>query len=150
MFTARRTWLLVLFCFALCVTKEHQLLAAEIKDSARLEALMPNVSSFSRGRRVEISAAIRLVSLPEEPIEATALLTVNGQSHKPYYTIVTPGEIDAKVKYSWFIVPAGNSVTVRFRLIVIGNISKEGYEAADVTRDYRVKGSLHRPKCTCK
>jgi hypothetical protein len=147
--TARQTWLVVFCSFAIGIATEHPALA-DIKDIAHFQTLMPHTSSLVRGQRVKISARVEIVSYPEESIESTALLTVNGQSFKPFYTILTPGEIKGTEEFTWFVVATGNSLTVRFRLILIGNKSKEGYEVVDVTRDYQVKSPRHRPKRFCK
>jgi hypothetical protein len=141
------------FCgFAISIATEH-LALAEIKDIAHLDILMPNASTLIRGRGVRIAAKISMVSYPEEPIESTALLTVNGQSFRPFYTIITPGEITLSQEFAWFSVARGNNMAIRFRLILIGNISRNGYEAVDVTRDYKVENPPHRRRkriCRCK
>jgi hypothetical protein len=137
------------FCgFAISMAAEH-LARAEIRDIAHLDILMPNTSTLIRGRVVRITAKINTVSYPEESIESTALLTVNGQSFKPFYTIVTPGEIKLSQEFTWFVVARGNNMTVRFRLIIVGNTTKNGYEPVDVTRDYKVDNPRPRRKRSC-
>jgi hypothetical protein len=147
-----RAWLTAFCCLVLNLATERPAFA-DIKDVAHFKALMPNAPSLIRGRSVKISATIEMVSYPEESVESTALLTVDGQSFKPFYTIITPGEIKANETFTWFTVATGKSMTVRFRFILIGNTSKAGYEVVDITRDYQVKGPSHRPtrsKCICE
>ena len=150
---ARQVLLLVFCSLGLNFAALNSALA-EVKDSAHFQMLTPNSPSLIRGRAVKISAKVEFVSSPDESVEATALLTVNGQSFKPFYTIVTSGDIRVSEEYSWFTVATGKSLTARFRLILIGNITKRGYEVVDVTRDFKVRGvSVGRnsrvtpPKC---
>ena len=111
---------------------------ADMQNVARLEVVLPSERSLTRNRLTPISATARVQSSQDEPLEFTALMTINGQSLHPFYTLLTPGEITGEEKFTWFVRPAGQNLTIRFRLIVIGNLSKTGYEVADVSRDYPV------------
>ena len=137
----------MVFCsFAISAATEHPAFAG-IKDVAHFEMLTPNTTFLVRGKRLGISATIKMVSDAGEAIESNALLTVNGQSFKPFYAIITPGDIAITQKFTWFTVVHGDkSMTLRFRFIVIGNTSKIGYEVVDLTRDYKIVSPKHRRK----
>jgi hypothetical protein len=111
---------------------------ADLKDIAQFERLSPNKAYLTQGKN-EISAIVRVHADAVESVEYSALLTVNGQPYAPFSIVLTPGDITAGEKFTWIVNVNGKTVSARFRLIAVGNASKNGYEVVDVTKDYRVK-----------
>lgn len=74
-------------------------------------------------------------SIANEPVEYIALLTVNGSPQPSFTTVLLPGDITVRQEFIWPVLFRGN-VSARFRLIAVGKVSKEGFELADISKEY--------------
>jgi hypothetical protein len=124
-------------------------LPAEFEQSAQLNQITPS-GQFLRMGRNKIVADFTFHAISSESIEYIGILTVNGTPYGPLTLVSTPGDITVKTNMQWYISAAGTRVSVRFRLVGIGNTTKLGYEFVDITKDYLVQRSRPRPKRHCR
>ena len=117
--------------------------SADFKQSAQLNSMTPSGRCLRRGR-VTIVVNFTIHPIVSESVEYVGILNFNGVPYGPITVVLTPGEGTITTNMHWQVNSLGQQASARFRLIGIGNITKNGYEFVDITKDYVLSAPVRR------
>jgi hypothetical protein len=117
--------------------------AADLKQSAQLNSMTPS-GRYLRKRRVTIVVNFTVHPIVSESVEYLGILTFNGTPYGPSTLVLTPGEGTITTNMRWQVISSRRQASARFRLVGIGNSTKNCYEFVDITKDYVLSAPVRR------